>query len=199
MYIMAEDGNFPKYFGKVHPKYKSPYRAVVLCGVLGVFFILSGSIKIVAMMCSYNQIQATSSVSRPSWDCVRRNRISRDHGMPCGYFRSLVQHRMFATAADTGIRSSCYLVQHHLGRMAILYFVIFVRKRPIPQEAVDAEALALATADPNAEEKAKLDKQYKDGESALTACCWQHSAVRNHLGRLGQIVQRSRRRDGFFK
>ena len=45
--------------------------------------------------------------------------------------------------------------------LAILYFVIFVRKRPIPQEAVDVEALALAAAEPTAEEKAKLDKQYK--------------------------------------
>ena len=45
--------------------------------------------------------------------------------------------------------------------LAILYFVIFVRKRPIPQEAVDVEALALATAEPTAEEKAKLDKQHK--------------------------------------
>ena len=47
--------------------------------------------------------------------------------------------------------------------LAILYFVIFVRKRPIPQEAVDVEALTLATAEPTAEEKAKLDKQYKAG------------------------------------
>ena len=45
--------------------------------------------------------------------------------------------------------------------LAILYFVIFVRKRPIPQEAIDAEAIALATHEPTAEEKAKLDAQYK--------------------------------------
>ena len=45
--------------------------------------------------------------------------------------------------------------------IAILYYIIFVRKRPIPQEAIDAEALALATADPTPEEKAKLDRQYK--------------------------------------
>ena len=43
---------------KYMDKYRSPHRAVVLCGILGIFFILSGSIKIVALMCSYNQIQA---------------------------------------------------------------------------------------------------------------------------------------------
>ena len=45
--------------------------------------------------------------------------------------------------------------------LAILYYVLFVRKRPIPQEAIDVEALTLATADPTPEEKAKLDRQYK--------------------------------------
>ncbi|MBQ9708031.1 MAG: hypothetical protein IJV66_02470, partial [Firmicutes bacterium] len=40
-------------------------------------------------------------------------------------------------------------------------YLIYVRKRPIPQEALDVEALALATQEPTAEEKAKLDKQYK--------------------------------------
>ena len=45
--------------------------------------------------------------------------------------------------------------------LAIIYYLVYVRKRPIPQEALDVEAIALAAADPTPEEKAKLDKEYK--------------------------------------
>ena len=117
MYIMAEDGNFPKYFGKVHPKYKSPYRAIVLCGILGVFFILSGSIKIVAMMCSYNQIQAYI-IGFASFLGLRKKEpdLKRPWKCPAGTFGAWFSIIMLCDPADPGIRSSCYLVQHHLGR-----------------------------------------------------------------------------------
>ena len=81
--------------------------------------------------------------------------------MPCWYFRSLVQHHHVCDPADPGIRSSCYLVQHHLGRTGYPVLRNLRSQETDPQEAVDVEVLALATAEPTAEEKAKLDKQYK--------------------------------------
>ena len=45
--------------------------------------------------------------------------------------------------------------------ICIIYYFVFVRKRPIPQDAVDVELLTLQSADPTAEEKAALDKQFK--------------------------------------
>ena len=162
MYIMAEDGNFPKYFGKVHPKYKSPYRAIVLCGVLGVFFILSGSIKIVAMMCSYNQIQAYI-IGFASFLGLRKKEpdLKRPWKCPAGTFGAWFIIIMFAILLILAYDPVAIWYNIVWDVLAILYFVIFVRKRPIPQEAVDVEALTLATAEPTAEEKAKLDKQYK--------------------------------------
>lgn len=162
MYIMAEDGNFPKYFSKVHPKYKSPYRAIVLCGVLGVFFILSGSIKIVAMMCSYNQIQAYI-IGFLSFLGLRKKEpdLKRPWKCPAGTFGAWFSIIMFAILLILAYDPVAIWYNIVWDVLAILYFVIFVRKRPIPQEAVDVEALTLATAEPTAEEKAKLDKQYK--------------------------------------
>lgn len=45
--------------------------------------------------------------------------------------------------------------------ICIIYYFVFVRKRPIPQEAADVELLTLQSADPTPEEKAALDKQFK--------------------------------------
>ena len=162
IYIMAEDGNFPKYFGKVHPKHKSPHRAVVLCGVLGVFFILTGSIKIVAMMCAYNQIQAYI-IGFISFLMLRKKEpdLKRPWKCPGGTFGAWFSIVCFALLMILAYDPVAIWYNIVWDVLAILYYLIYVRKRPIPQEALDVEALALATAEPTAEEKAKLDKQYK--------------------------------------
>ena len=159
---MSEDGNFPKYFGKVHPGYRSPHRAVVLCGVLGVFFILSGSIKIVAMMCSYNQIQAYI-IGFLSFLALRKKEpdLKRPWKCPCGTFGAWFSIVCFVLLLILAYDPVAIWYNIIWDVIAILYYLIFVRKRPIPQEAIDVEALTLATAEPNAEERAQLDRQYK--------------------------------------
>ena len=162
IYIMATDGNFPKYFGKVHPKFKSPARAVVLCGILGVFFILSGSIKIVAMMCAYNQIQCYI-IGYWSFLALRRKEpeLKRPFKVPFGTFGAWFSIIMFAILLILAYDPVAIWYNIVWDILAIAYYVIFVRKRPIPQDAIDAEAIALATVDPTPEEKKVLDAQYK--------------------------------------
>ena len=162
IYIMANDGNFPKYFGKVHDKFNSPARAVVLCGILGVFFILSGSIKIVAMMCAYNQIQCYI-IGYISFLMLRKKEpeLPRPFKVPAGTFGAWFSIIMFAILMVLAYDPVAIWYNIAWDVLAILYFVIFVRKRPIPQEAIDAEAIALATVEPTPEEKKVLDAQYK--------------------------------------
>ena len=162
MYIMAQDGNFPKYFGAVHPKHKSPHRAVVLCGVLGIFFILTGSIKIVAMMCAYNQIQAYI-IGFWSFLALRKKEpdLHRPWRCPAGTFGGWFSIIAFAILLVLAYDPVAIWFNIGWDVIAILYYVLYVRKRPIPQEAIDLEALALATVEPTAEEKAQLDAQYK--------------------------------------
>lgn len=162
MYIMSEDGNFPRYFGKVHPKYKSPHRAVVLCGVLGIFFILTGSIKIVAMMCAYNQIQAYI-IGFISFLMLRKKEpdLKRPWKCPAGVFGAWFSIICFAILLILAYDPVAIWYNIVWDVLAIVYYLVYVRKRPIPQEALDVEALALATVEPTAEEKAKLDAQYK--------------------------------------
>lgn len=162
IYIMAEDGNFPRWFGKVHPKYKSPHRAVVLCAVLGIFFILSGSIKIVAMMCSYNQIQCYI-IGYISFYMLRKKEpeLERPFRCPAGTFATVFSCLTFGILLILAYDPVAIWYNIIWDVLAIAYYFFFVRKRPIPQEALDVEALALVTQEPTAEERAKLDKQYK--------------------------------------
>ena len=162
IYIMSNDGNFPKYFGKVHPKYNAPSRAVVLCGILGVFFILSGSIKIVAMMCSYNQIQCYI-IGYISFLMLRKKEpdLPRPFKVPAGTFGAWFSIIMFAILMILAYDPVAIWYNIVWDVLAIVYYLVFVRKRPIPQEAIDAEAIALATVAPTAEEKVQLDAQYK--------------------------------------
>ena len=162
IYIMAEDGNFPKYFGKVHPKHKSPHRAVVLCAVLGIFFILSGSIKIVAMMCAYNQIQCYI-IGYISFYMLRKKEpeLERPFRCPAGTFATVFSCLTFGILLILAYDPVAIWYNIIWDVLAIAYYFFFVRKRPIPQEALDVEALALVTQEPTAEESAKLDKQYK--------------------------------------
>ncbi|MDD7016609.1 MAG: APC family permease [Firmicutes bacterium] len=162
IYIMAEDGNFPRWFGKVHPKYNSPHRAVVLCAVLGIFFILSGSIKIVAMMCSYNQIQCYI-IGYISFYMLRKKEpeLERPFRCPAGTFATVFSCLTFGILLILAYDPVAIWYNIIWDVLAIAYYFFFVRKRPIPQEALDVEALALVTQEPTAEERAKLDKQYK--------------------------------------
>ena len=162
IYIMAEDGNFPRWFGKVHPKYKSPHRAVVLCAVLGIFFILSGSIKIVAMMCAYNQIQCYI-IGYISFYMLRKKEpeLERPFRCPAGTFATVFSCLTFGILLILAYDPVAIWYNIIWDILAIAYYFFFVRKRPIPQEALDVEALALVTQEPTAEESAKLDKQYK--------------------------------------
>ena len=162
IYIMAEDGNFPRWFGKVHPKFKSPHRAVVLCAVLGIFFILSGSIKIVAMMCAYNQIQCYI-IGYISFYMLRKKEpeLERPFRCPAGKFATIFSCVTFGILLILAYDPVAIWYNIIWDVLAIAYYFFFVRKRPIPQEALDVEALALVTQEPTAEEKAKLDKQYK--------------------------------------
>ena len=162
IYIMAEDGNFPRWFVNVHPKYKSPHRAVVLCAVLGIFFILSGSIKIVAMMCAYNQIQCYI-IGYISFYMLRKKEpeLERPFRCPAGTFATVFSCLTFGILLILAYDPVAIWYNIIWDVLAIAYYFFFVRKRPIPQEALDVEALALVTQEPTAEESAKLDKQYK--------------------------------------
>ena len=43
IFAAARDGNLPSSLAKVHPEYRTPYRAVILFGIIVLGFALSGT------------------------------------------------------------------------------------------------------------------------------------------------------------
>ena len=52
LFAGANDGLFPKFLGKVHPKYATPYIAVIVYGMLIFIFSLAGGFQQLAIMAS---------------------------------------------------------------------------------------------------------------------------------------------------
>ena len=44
-FAMADDGLFFRALAKVHPKYETPYVAIITCAVLGIIFVLARSFE----------------------------------------------------------------------------------------------------------------------------------------------------------
>jgi len=52
LFAAANDGMFPKFLGKVHPKFASPYLAIITYGSLILIFSISGGFKQLAILAS---------------------------------------------------------------------------------------------------------------------------------------------------
>jgi amino acid transporter len=52
LFAGANDGLFPKYLSKVHPKFKTPYSAIITYGTLIFIFSISGGFKQLAVLAS---------------------------------------------------------------------------------------------------------------------------------------------------
>jgi len=63
VFASAMDGNLPKFLAKVHPKYKTPYRAVIFFAALICAFALSGTFKPLAVVASGSILVIYTGVS----------------------------------------------------------------------------------------------------------------------------------------
>ncbi len=63
VFASALDGNLPKFLAKVHPKYKTPYRAVIFFAAVICAFALSGTFKPLAVVASGSILVIYAGVS----------------------------------------------------------------------------------------------------------------------------------------
>jgi amino acid transporter len=52
IFAAARDGNLPKFLARVHPEYRTPYRSIILFGLIILGFALSGTFKPLAVVAS---------------------------------------------------------------------------------------------------------------------------------------------------
>ena len=63
VFASALDGNLPKFLAKVHPKYKTPYIAVIFYAAIICAFALSGTFKPLAVVASGSILVIYAGVS----------------------------------------------------------------------------------------------------------------------------------------
>jgi len=161
MYVMANDGNMPKAFGRLHPKYNTPYISILTVGILGVLLISTGSIAILAAMCAFCQMTCYI-IGYISYLMLQKKEpnLERPFKVPFGTFGAWFSIATYAVLAVLALDMHALPFNLGFDAICILYYFVFVRKRPIPQEAIDVELLTLQSASPTAEEKLSLDKQF---------------------------------------
>ena len=173
MYTMANDGNMPKAFGKLHPKHNTPYISILTVGVLGIALIATGSISILAAMCAFCQMTCYI-IGYISYLMLQKKEpdLERPYKVPFGTIGAVISIIVYFVLAILALDMDALPWNLAFDAICIIYYFLVVRKRPIPQDAIDADLLAMQSEDPTPEEKAKLDKQYKMWKiGAITVFC----------------------------
>ncbi len=159
LFTMARDGAMPKVFAKVHPKYKTPYVAIVTLGVLTLLLIATGSMIYIASLSLFADLfYYVIGIIACGFLRSRRPDLERPYKAP------LIQ-------VGVPISAIIYLIMMtQLDREALLTgavwcivgLVIFFICQGKYGKQGDAEMAAqiIAHEDPPAEEKAKMDKEF---------------------------------------
>ncbi len=82
IFASACDGNLPRFLAKVHPKYRTPYRSIIIYAVIILTFALSGTFKPLAVVASGSILLVYLGV------CLAVIRVRKRDGLPeAGRFR----------------------------------------------------------------------------------------------------------------
>lgn len=170
MYTMAADGCFPKVFGKLHPKYKSPSVAIIVVGIVALFLIWTGSITIIAAMCAFSQmICYVIGYFSYLYLYKKEPNLERPWKVPFGKIAAVISIIVYLLIMVLAVDWSALPYNIVLSVLCIGYYLIFVRNKPIPQDSIDLELLTLQTTEPTAEERTELDKSYNRWRIGATA------------------------------
>lgn len=162
MYTMSKDGCFPKVLGKLHPKYKSPYVAVLTIGVIALFLIWSGSIAIIAAMCAFSQM-ICYMIGFLSYILLHKKEpdLKRPWVAPLGTVGAVVNLIVYGVVMILAVDWSALPYNLVLCAACLAYYLFEVRNRPMPESAKELEASELVMDAPDAEEMASLNKEYR--------------------------------------
>lgn len=162
MYTMAADGCFPKVFGKLHPKYKSPYISVLTVGVVALFLIWSGSISIIAAMCAFSQM-ICYIIGYISYLQMYKKEpdLKRPWKVPAGKIGAVISIIVYLAIMVLAVDWSALPYNIVLSVACIVYYFLAVRNKPISETGIEIEKEALQLTEPTAEEKKRLDRQFR--------------------------------------
>lgn len=172
--VMAEDGIMPKALAKVHPKYNTPYIAIIVTAVLVFLMILTNSIGFIAIISACSTFW-TYCIGFISFWKLRKNEpeLKRPYKVKFAKFGFIFSTVcMIILFLSNGV-ITC-LESFSITAACLLYYFIWGRKHMVSaeetNEALDA-ANALLDIEPPADKKKKMDRTFKIWFGTSIALC----------------------------
>jgi len=162
LFSMSRDGSLPPVFSKLHPKYKTPYIAVLFLGAITLLFVATGSLIYIASLSLfadlfYYIIGFMGAIGLR----LKHPELKRPYRAPMlevGAIISIVAYIVMTTqlprdAVTTGILWSA------VGLVMFFFWSKANRDKNMSLEVI-SEALSQELPEPSGEELARLNKEY---------------------------------------
>ena len=159
IYTMAEDGALPKWFGKIHPKWKTPYTAVITVGIINYILIATGSINYIASV-SLVSLAICYMIACASYIGLKKKYadMKRPYVAPAGKAGAVVTIILYAFMLVFADRTAL-ITAAVITVLSILYWALVTRKLGKELPTIEEEVGIIE--EPTPGEKVKLDKSYR--------------------------------------
>ena len=165
IYQMGQDGVLPRFFGKIHPKYKTPYVAVIATALMIFLLILTNSIVWIATlsMCSLFWLYIIGFLSfyvlrKKEPNLTRQFKVK---GATLAVISSIIFYLIMMWSLGWYNIGLSFTITG----AALLYYVAWARTHSITdaelRQRMEAESATLVDDIPSPEEKRKMDREYK--------------------------------------
>lgn len=168
LFTMARDGSLPAVFAKLHPKYRTPYVAVITLGVLTVALVATSTLDYIASLSLFADLfyyvigmVACLGLRRKLPDLKRPFKV---RGMVPGAMISIVIYLVMMTQLDTDALVTGVIY-------CVVGLVIYaVCAKVYGTRAIDVNAVQ-DTSEPTPAERAKMDREFHIWIAAAAIGC----------------------------
>ncbi|MDO4545067.1 MAG: amino acid permease [Bacillota bacterium] len=160
LFAMARDGAMPKVFAKVHAKYQTPYIAILVLGVLTVLLIATGSMIYIASLSLFADLfYYVIGIAACGFLRKKKPDLVRPYKAPLAWIGAPISAIIYIIMMTQLDREAFWTGVIWCVAGLIIFFICQARYGKQGDEAL-AEQI-MAHEDPPAEEKAKMDREFK--------------------------------------
>ncbi len=158
IYTMALDHSLPSALGKVHPKYKTPHNAIFLVGIINFILIATGSIDYIASV-SLISLAVCYMIGCLAYMGLRRRYpdLRRPYKAPYGVIGCYVTIMIYTFMLFYADKMALYTAGV-LSVMCVVFWYFYTNHKE--QKMLSLEEEIGEVAEPTAEEKIKMDREY---------------------------------------
>ena len=89
-FAMGERGDFPAFFGSIHPRFRTPHVSIMIFAVLLLIFSIAGDFRWNALLSSVARLFVYGSVAAALPVLRKKNPLADAFRLPCGIFFSVL-------------------------------------------------------------------------------------------------------------